>query len=99
MIGAPELGRLPVGAFLVNTARGGIVDETALLEALNGGRLAGAALDVFREEPPAPGGVLDHPRVLPTPHIGGHTHESHRDRARNLVETLRALLGDFGDES
>jgi phosphoglycerate dehydrogenase-like enzyme len=97
MIDAAALARLPEGAFLVNTARGGIVDETALGAALDRQRIAGAALDVFASEPPPAGGLVSHPRVLPTPHIGGHTHESHRDRARNLIEALRALVEEIGE--
>lgn len=99
MIDRPALERLPAGAFLVNTARGGIVDEQALLWALESGGLAGAALDVFREEPPASDGVLGHPRVLPTPHIGGHTRDSHRARGDNLVEALCALAPQLEEGS
>jgi D-3-phosphoglycerate dehydrogenase len=97
MIDAAALTRLPRGAFLINTARGGIVDERELIEALDDGRLGGAALDVFASEPPPPGGIAAHPRVLPTPHIGGHTHESHRDRAQNLIEALSALVEEIGE--
>lgn len=92
MIGAAELALLPEWALLVNTARGGIVDETALAAALDAGRLAGAALDVFEREPVLLPGIASHPRVLATPHLAGHTVESHRARARNLVEALDELV-------
>jgi D-3-phosphoglycerate dehydrogenase len=74
LVDATVLGAMPRGAFLVNTARGGIVDEVALLAALASGQIAGAALDVFATEPPAPDDELrNHPRVLVTPHVAGTT--------------------------
>ena len=74
LIAAPELAALPPGAFVVNTARGGLVDEPALLAALDSGHVAGAALDVFEEEPPPPGHPLRrHPRLIATAHSAGVT--------------------------
>ena len=77
LIDAGALGLLPEGAFVVNTARGGLIDEAALLAALDSGRLSGAALDVFEVEPPAVADRLrDHPRVIVTPHVAGVTPSS-----------------------
>ena len=77
LIGAEALAKMKPSAFLVNTARGPIIDETAVLEALNGGRLAGAALDVFSVEPPDPQHpLLLHPRVLVSPHVAGMSRDS-----------------------
>lgn len=74
MIGAAELARLPPGAFLVNVARGAIVNEEALIAALRSGHLAGAALDVFTEEPlPATSPLWTHPSVLLSPHCCDQT--------------------------
>lgn len=74
LIDAAALAAMPAGSFLVNTARGGIVDEAALLAALDRGHLAGAALDVFEDEPPPAGHPLRrHPRVIATPHVAGVT--------------------------
>lgn len=95
MIGARELSLLPNGALLVNTARGGIVDERALVEALRAGRLGGAALDVFQVEPVVTPGPASEPKILATPHLAGHTVESHEARARNLAEALDALVSSL----
>ncbi len=77
LIDAAALARLPAGGHVINTARGGIIDEAALTAALESGHVAGAALDVFEGEPPAPDHPLRrHPRVLCTPHISGVTEAS-----------------------
>jgi D-3-phosphoglycerate dehydrogenase len=74
LVGANILAAMPAGGYVVNTARGGIVDEAALLAALDSGTLAGAALDVFAQEPPpADHPLRNHPRVLVTPHVAGVT--------------------------
>ena len=79
MIDAAALAALPAGAYVVNTARGGLIDEAALLAALDSGHIAGAGLDVFEGEPPPVGYPLRrHPRVINTPHVSGVT-------ARSLV--------------
>jgi D-3-phosphoglycerate dehydrogenase len=77
LIGAEAMAQMPKGSFIINTARGGIVDEPALLAALEAGQIGGAALDVFEGEPPAPDNALrSHPRVICTPHISGVTQGS-----------------------
>jgi D-3-phosphoglycerate dehydrogenase / 2-oxoglutarate reductase len=77
LIGAAALAALPAGAFVINTSRGGLIDETALLAALGSGHIAGAGLDVLEGEPPPAGYPLRaHPRVIVTPHVAGVTPES-----------------------
>jgi D-3-phosphoglycerate dehydrogenase len=76
MIGEEELKRMKETAFLINTARGGIVDEQALLKALNEGWIAGAALDVYTSEPPTDWNLAKHPKIVATPHLASSTQEA-----------------------
>jgi len=94
MLGEAAFGKMKWGAYLVCAARGGVIDEGALLAALNSGRLAGAALDVFEKEPPGASALVSHPNVVATPHIGAQTAEA-QTRAAHAVaeEVLNALQG------
>ena len=93
IVGARELALLPPGAWLINTARGGLVDEAALLAALDSGHLAGAALDVLETEPPSKDHpLLRHPRVLVTPHLGASTGAAQETIARELAAAMLAAL-------
>jgi D-3-phosphoglycerate dehydrogenase len=88
MIGAAQLEAMKPSAFLVNTARGGIVDEEALKRALTRGTLAGAAFDVFAAEPPADTELLLLPNFVGTPHIGGSSTEAVLAMGRAAIEGL-----------
>jgi D-3-phosphoglycerate dehydrogenase len=80
------------GVRIVSTARGGIIDEPALLEALNNGKVAGAALDVFAKEPPGLTDLVAHPRVIASPHIGAQTTEAQSRAAEDIAEEVLAAL-------
>ena len=91
MIDAAALAALPAGAVLVNVSRGGLIDRKALLDALDAGHVAGAALDVLDVEPPAPDDALvAHPRVIVTPHAGFRSEEAMIDYVRLQAENLIA---------
>jgi (S)-sulfolactate dehydrogenase len=97
LIDAAALARLPAHAVLVNTARGGVVDEAALADALRQGRLAGAALDVFEAEPlPAGSPLAACDNVLLTPHVAGLTRQSNRRVSDSVVRQIRATLDRAG---
>lgn len=94
MVDDELLSRLPDGALLVNTARGELIDEAALVRALDSGRLAGAALDALASEPPPPGHPLvGRDDVIVTSHIGGHTTQARDAMGRQAMDDLLAVLG------
>ena len=96
LIGERELSLVKEGARLVNTARGGIVDEVALAKALEGGRLAGAALDVFAAEPTTESPLFAFDDVVVTPHLGASTSEAQDKAGTSVAEMVRlALKGEF----
>lgn len=94
LIGAGAMAKMKPTAFIINTARGGIVDEAALAAALKARKLGGAALDVFDEEPLPKGSVLDGvPNLLLTPHIAGVTHEANARVSTVTAQNIRRALG------
>ncbi|WP_392486795.1 D-2-hydroxyacid dehydrogenase [Haloimpatiens sp. FM7315] len=88
IIGEKELEIMKDGAFLINCARGGVVDEKALLDALNSGKLAGAAIDVFEKEPTENMELVRHPKVSVTPHIGASTVEAQKRIGTEIVSII-----------
>ena len=92
LIGREELAAMPSAAVLVNTARGPIVDEQALVAALRDGAIAGAALDVFEREPDVEAGLLPLENVVLTPHLGSATRDTRIAMGMLCVEALRAVL-------
>jgi D-3-phosphoglycerate dehydrogenase len=95
MINGQVLAQMKRGVRLVDAARGGILDETALLAALETGQVAAAALDVFSAEPPGLTALVAHPNVVATPHIGAQTEEAQDRAAEDIAsEVLTALRGE-----
>jgi D-3-phosphoglycerate dehydrogenase len=88
IIGTRELALMKKTAYLVNTARGGLIDENALFEALRDKSLAGAALDAFQNEPPIGSPLLTLDNILTTPHIGSYTHEALLEMGLTAVDNL-----------
>ncbi|MCB0552610.1 MAG: D-2-hydroxyacid dehydrogenase [Phaeodactylibacter sp.] len=94
LIGEKEIGMMKDGAIIINAARGGAIDEQALLDALNSGKLRGAALDVFDNEPTPRMDLITHPRVSVTPHIGAATQEAQSLIGLELADRILAFFGD-----
>jgi glyoxylate reductase len=92
MFGRKEFSRMRAGALFINTARGELVDEEALLDALERGHLGGAGLDVFAQEPRVPDGLVAHPRVVALPHLGSATTRTRQAMAELAVRNVRAVL-------
>ena len=88
MIGEEQIWLMKKGAYLINTSRGTIVDEKALLEALKSGKLGGAALDVYEEEPPKDLTLIKMPNVICTAHIGAQTQEAQKAAATLIAEKI-----------
>lgn len=91
LIGSNELSLMKDGSYIINCSRGKVVDENALLEALSGGKVAGAGIDVFEEEPTHNNKLLNHPKVSATPHIGAATKEAQERIGTEVV----SLINDF----
>lgn len=92
LIGAPQLGRMKPTAYLINTARGPIVDEAALVQTLNDGRIAGAAMDVFEREPEVHPGLLGLDNVVLTPHLGSATRPVRERIASVIADNVEAFV-------
>ena len=82
------------GVRIVSAARGGIIDESALLNALNNGKVAAVALDVFEQEPPGLTEAVSHPRVIATPHIGAQTLEAQSRASEDIANEVLSALQD-----
>jgi D-3-phosphoglycerate dehydrogenase len=96
LIGDASLVKCKNGVRIINCARGGIVDEQALLRGLQSGKVAGAALDVFEKEPPGDQPLLKHPRVIATPHLGASTDEAQEKVARQIAVQVADMLEERG---
>ncbi len=92
LLGREEFRNMKDGVILINAARGGVVDEAALLEALNSDRVRAAALDVFEKEPPTDFALVDHPRVMAAPHIGAAAQEGQKRAGLEVVRILEENL-------
>lgn len=93
LIGEAEIAKMKNGVVLVNAARGGVIDEQALVNGLNSGKIAHAGLDVFENEPKPSDALLKHPKISLTPHIGAATNEAQERIGVELAEKIIAALG------
>jgi D-3-phosphoglycerate dehydrogenase len=94
LLNAEAFAKMKDGVYIICAARGGVIDEEALLQALNSGKVAGAGLDVFATEPPGATALVTHPKVVCTPHIGAQTVEAQTRAAEDIAtEVLAALEG------
>jgi D-3-phosphoglycerate dehydrogenase len=93
ILGAAEFAKMKDGVVIVNAARGGVVDEAALLSALQSGKVRAAAIDVFSKEPPEDWTLIDHPNVTATPHIGAQAEEGQKRAGLEVVRILKETLG------
>lgn len=94
IINAETISKMKDGVLIVCAARGGVIEEQALLDALDSGKIAGAALDVFEKEPPESAPLPLHPRVVATPHIGAQTKEAQLRAGYDIVSEVIAVLED-----
>jgi D-3-phosphoglycerate dehydrogenase len=92
LINAASIKTMKDGVFIINCARGGIINEADLLEALNNGKVAGAGLDVFEKEPPENNPLVGHPKVVCTPHLGASTTEAQENVALAIAEQIADYL-------
>ncbi len=92
LLSTSQFRQMKPGARLVSTARGGLIDEDALVQALDAGHLAGAALDVFADEPPPSSSIARHPAVIATPHIASQTEEAQIRAATSIAEEIISVL-------
>lgn len=88
VIGKEQIAMMKDGAYIINCARGGVVNEAALLEALNSGKIAGAGIDVYEEEPTKNEALVNHPKVSVTPHIGASTVEAQKRIGMEVVNII-----------
>jgi D-3-phosphoglycerate dehydrogenase len=93
ILGETEFAKMKTGVIIVNVARGGVVDEKALLGALNSGKVRAAALDVFDKEPPEDFSLVDQPNVIPIPHLGAAAAEGQQRAGLEAVRILKEKLG------
>lgn len=97
VLGRDEFAKMKDGVFVINASRGGTIDEDALLDALNSGKVAAAGLDVFENEPTPRKELLTHPRISLTPHIGASTEEAQNKIGAELAEKMITALSKWAD--
>lgn len=92
MVSDETFAKMKDGVLIVDVARGGVIDEAALLRALDSGKVAGAALDVFEKEPPVDWALAKHPKVIAMPHVGGQTEEAQLRVAGDIASEVMNVL-------